>query len=169
MRPAKPIIVDIMQRMKPSLVLDLGCGKCKFSRKFLNNGVSVVGVDEKVTTGSSKNFKFVLQNVLDFQFESKYDLIMGTGILHYLYEKNAFGLINKMKKNTLAGGYHFLICMSNREESNNSYFYPDKEMLNKLYFGWDIIYNVECLSKKHGEPMHQHKMIVFLAKKTQDG
>lgn len=166
MRPAKPIVVDIMQRLNPRLVLDLGCGRCKFSRRFLDEGASVVGVDKKSTIESFENFKFVLQDVLDFKFEPKYDLIIGTGILHHLIRKDAFLLIERMKKNTLTGGYHFLICMSNEEKSSDSYFYPDKEMLNKLYFGWDIIYNESCLSKKHGEPRHQHKMIIFLARKT---
>lgn len=166
MRPAKPIVVDIMQRLNPSLVLDLGCGKCKFSQKFLDMGASVVGVDKNPVIESFENFRFVLQNVLDFKFESKYDLMIGTGILHYLTKKDAFLLIERMRKNTLTGGFHFLICMSNEEKSNSSYFYPDKEMLNKLYFDWDIIYNESCLSKKHGKPIRQHKMIIFLARRT---
>jgi len=167
MQIAKPIIRDSMQRLNPKSVLDLGCGKCKFSQRFIDKGISVEGVDKEITTKSHNNFKFVHQDILDFEFTSKYDLIVGTGILHFLKKEEANELIGKMQKNTLQGGFHFLICMSNEERPmNETYFYPNKEMLNKLYSGWEIIHNTPCLSKKHGKTMHQHKMIILLARKT---
>ncbi len=155
-----------MGRLHPTSVLDLGCGNCKFSRKFIEDNVPVVGVDKNLTTESKGNFKFVNKNVLDFKFEPKYDLIVGTGILHFLEKENALKLIEQMKENTLIGGYHFLICMSAEESfSNETHFYPNKELLNKLYSGWEIIHSDLCLSKKHDEQRHQHKVIIFLAKK----
>ena len=166
MLPAKPLIVDSMQRLNPTLVLDLGCGKCNFSRKFIEKNIPVIGVDKEPATESHDNFTFVQQDIRDFKFEPKYDIIIGTGILHFLKKEEAHQLIKKMQENTLSGGFHFLICMSNEEEPNNKiHFYPDKEILNKLYSGWEIIHNTPCLSKEHGEPKHQHKMIIFLAKK----
>jgi len=166
MQPAKPIIVDSMRRLNPTSVLDLGCGKCKFSQRFIDKGIAVVGVDKKSTTESHDNFTFVKQDILDFEFEPKYDLMMGIGILHFLKKEDAHQLIKKMQENILPGGFHFLICMSNEEKSNDEiHFYPNKEVLSKLYSGWEIIHNVLCLSKKHGETMHQHKMIILLAKK----
>ncbi len=167
MQPAKPLIVDSMQRLNPTSVLDLGCGKCKFSKKFIENNIPVTGVDKKPTTESEGNFKFVKQNILDFDFNSIYDLIIGTGILHFLEKKDAYRLIKKMQKNTLQRGFHFLICMSNEERPNDKiHFYPNKEVLSKLYSGWEIIHNNYCISKKHGKIMHKHKIIIFLAKKV---
>jgi len=167
MQQAKPIIVDSMRKLNPTSVLDLGCGLCKFSQKFIDNGVIVVGVDKKLTTKSHDNFTFVHKDILDFEFEPKYDLMIGTGILHYLKREEAHQLIKKMKANTLSGGFHFLICMSNEEGSkDNIHFYPNKEELSKLYSDWEIIHNQPCLSKKHGKTMHQHKMIILLAKKV---
>ena len=166
MQSLKPLIVDIMQRLNPDSVLDLGCGKCNFSKKFIEKGITVVGVDKESTTESHNNFRFVQQNILDFKFEPKYDLIIGTGILHFLKKEDAHKLIKKMQENTLSKGFHFLICMSEEENPNNKiYFYPNKEVLSKLYSGWEIIHNTHCLSKKHGETMNQHKMIILLAKK----
>ncbi len=166
MQPAKPLIVDSMQRLNPTSVLDLGCGKCAFSQKFIDKGVAVIGVDKEATTESQGNFTFVKQDILDFEFEPKYDLIIGTGILHFLKKEDALKLIKKMQENTLLGGFHFLICMSNKEKPNNEiHFYPNKEVLSKLYAGWEIIHNTYCLSKKHSETMNQHKMIILLAKK----
>lgn len=166
MQPAKPIIVDSMRKLNPTSVLDLGCGRCVFSQRFIDKGVIVIGVDKESTTESHDNFTFVQQDILDFKFEPKYDLIIGTGILHFLKKEDAHQLIKKMQENTLLGGFHFLICMSREENPNDKiHFYPNKEVLSKLYSGWEIIHNMPCLSKKHGETMHQHKIIILLAKK----
>jgi 16S rRNA A1518/A1519 N6-dimethyltransferase RsmA/KsgA/DIM1 with predicted DNA glycosylase/AP lyase activity len=165
MQPAKPIIVDSMRRLNPNLVLDLGCGLCKFSRRLLSKGANVVGVDKDPVIESCGNFTFIQQDILDFHFEPKYNLMIGSGILHYLKNKDAYWLIKKMQKNTLFEGFHFLICMSDKELDSNIYFYPNRKILNKLYSDWEIIHNVSCLSKEHGSPAHQHKMIVFLARK----
>ena len=166
MQLSKPLIVESMQILNPTSVLDLGCGKCAFSQRFIDKGVFVTGVDKESTTESYDNFTFVQQDILDFEFEPKYDLIIGTGILHFLKKEEAQQLIKKMQENTLPGGFHFLICMSNEEKPNDEiHFYSNKEVLSKLYSGWEIIHNTPCLSKKHGKTMHRHKMIILLAKK----
>ena len=76
--------------------------------------------------------------------------------MHYLKIEDACLLIDKIKENTLIGGFHFLICMSNKELESEEYFYPSREVLSKLYSDWKIIHNVSCLSKEHGDPLHQH-------------
>lgn len=163
---AKPIILDCMKRLNPNLVLDLGCGKCKFSRLFIDRGTDVAGVDKKKTVESKDNLTFIQKDIKEFEFNKKYDLIVGTGILHFLKRKEVYKLLEKMQENTISKGFHFLICMSNEEKYNDKiHFYPDKEELNKLYPNWKIIQNELCLSKKHGKELHQHKMIIFLAKK----
>ena len=155
-----------MKRLNPKCVLDLGCGKCKFSQKFIDEGIEVVGVDKENTSESKKNFTFIQKDILDFEFKQKYDLIIGTGIMHFLKRGEAYLLIKRMQENTIFGGFHFLIFMSNEEKPNDKlHFYPNKEELSKLYSGWEIIHNECCLSKEHGEKMHQHKMIILLAKK----
>ena len=166
MKSAKLLIVDSMKRLNPTSVLDLGCGSCKFSQKFIDKGIAVTGVDKNTSNKLNNNFTFIQQDILNFKFQLKYDLIIGTGILHFLERKSAYKLIKKMQDNTLSKGFHFLICMSNEERPDEKvYFYPNKEELNKLYFGWEIIHNALSLSKKHGETMNQHKVIIFLAKK----
>jgi len=166
MQPTKPLIVDSLQRLNPASVLDLGCGKCTFSKKFIDKGIKVVGVDKKPVVKSNKNFTFIQEDIMDFKFELKYDLIITTGILHFLKKEEAYQLIKKMQENTLSGGFHFLICMSSEENPNDKiHFYPNKEVLSKFYSGWKIIHNTLCLSKKHGIPPHHHKMILLLAKK----
>jgi len=166
MQSAKQIIIDSMKRLNPTSVLDLGCGKCKFSQIFINKGISVTGVDRELTIKSKDNLIFIQKDIQEFEFNKKYDLIIGTGILHFLKREDAHKIIKKMQENTISKGFHFLICMSNEEKPYNKiHFYPNKEELNKLYVNWNIIHNTSCLSKKHGETMSQHKMIIFLAEK----
>ena len=166
MQLARSIVVDIMKRLNPNLVLDLGCGSCRLSGRLLEKGANVVGVDKSCVAKSCGNFRFVRQDVLDFSFESRYDLMIGSAILHYLKNREACLLIDRMKKNTIVGGFHFLICMSDEELESEEYFYPGRKVLSKLYSDWEIIHNVSCLSKEHGDLLHRHKMIVFFARKV---
>ncbi len=166
MQRAKPIIVECMRLLNPKSVLDLGCGKCKFSKLFIDRGISVTGVDKENTIEPKDNLIFIQKDIRDFKFEKKYDLVVGTGILHFLKREEAHQMIKKIKENTSSEGFNFFICMSNEEKYNDKiHFYPNKEELNKLYSDWRIIKNELCLSKKHGEEMHQHKIIIFLAQK----
>ena len=166
MQRAKPIIVECMKMLKPNSVLDLGCGKCKFSKLFIDKGIEITGVDKEKTIESKNNLTFIQEDIRDFEFEKNYDLVVGTGILHFLKKEEVYKIIRKIKKSTLSNGFNFFICISNEEKYNDRiHFYPNKEELNKLYSDWEIIQNELCLSKKHGETMHQHKMIIFLAKK----
>lgn len=59
MQRAKPIIVECMKRLNPNSVLDLGCGKCKFSKLFIERGIKVTAVDKKNTIESKDNFIYV--------------------------------------------------------------------------------------------------------------
>jgi len=166
MQKSKPIIVNCMKMLNPTSVLDIGCGQCKFSNLFIKKGITVVGIDKEKTVESKDNFTFIQGDIRDFEFKEKYDLIVATGILHFLEKEEVYGLIEKIKTNTMIGGFNFLVCMSNLEPYNdNKHFYPEKEELNKFYSGWKIVENELCLSKKHGEESHQHKVIIFLAQK----
>ena len=59
MQLAKPIIVNSMKRLNPTSVLDLGCGKCKFSQIFIDKGIRVTGVDREPTIKSKNNLIFI--------------------------------------------------------------------------------------------------------------
>ncbi len=167
MQRAKPVIMECMEKLNPNSVLDLGCGKCKFSKLFIDRGINVTGVDKEKRIESKNSLTIIQKDIRDFEFEKKYDLVIGTGIFHFLAKEEASALIKKIKENTSSGGFNFFICMSNEEEYNDEiHFYPNKEELNKLYSDWNIITNELCLSKKHGEKMHQHKVIILLARKT---
>ncbi len=166
---SKKVINKCLKYLNPKSVLDLGCGECKFTKRFIDKDILVVGVDKKPTTISQSNFKFIQQDILDFEFQHRYDLIIAIGVLHFLRKNDAKSIIKKMQDNTLLGGFNFLICMSDEEEPmasrNPEDFYPNKKELSKLYSGWGILNNESCLSKKHGASNIQHKLIILLARK----
>ena len=166
MKPAKPLIVDSFKRLRPSSVLDLGCGDCKFSKKFIDNGIKVIGIDKEKLAESSGSFKFIQRDILDYNFSENFDLVFAIGILHFFKKHDAERIIKKVQTQTINRGYNFFMCMSEKEKyADGVHFYTNKEVLNKLYLGWEIIHNTECLSKKHGEEGHKHKLIFFLARK----
>ena len=181
MKPIKPLKDDSMKRLEdvnPRFVLDLGCGKCRVSKRFIDSGAKVVGVDRNPVVKSFDNFEFVQENILDFKFEPKYDLIIASMVLHYLSVEDGRRLIRRMQENTVSGGFHFVICMSDKErefiekrtgeEWGNrlmDYSYLSVSELKELYSDWEIVKNVNCISWVHGEPPHQHRLVLFLARK----
>ena len=171
MNQAKEIIHQCLKYLDPKSVLDLGCGEGKFTLRFAKKGINVLGVDKDKKDIQEANFNFLQKDIKDFKFEQEYDLIFSSMVLHFLKKDHALEIIKKIKTNTLDKGFNFLICMSDKEDSakrNPIYFYPNTKELNNLYSDWEIIKNELCLSKKHkhnnGE-VHQHKIIIFLAKK----
>ncbi len=171
MRFAKEIFPECFRFLNPETVLDLGCGDGRISLKFAERGKKVLGVDKRLMSINHKNFTFFHQDVRDFIFKEKYGLIFSSMILHFLKDGEAVKIIENMKKNTLEGGYNFLICMSKEDfcaRKNPRDFYVDEIELEGLYSGWEIIKNELCFSKPHqhgNAKMHKHKIIVFLARK----
>ena len=157
--------------MRPKTILDLGCGGCKLSSRFMEKGVEVTGVDKVQQDFHHKNFKFIQKELEEYNFTEKYDAIFTIVALHFLKNKYAQEIIENMKAHTNKEGYNFLVCMSKEEDSLNKheeYFYTTSSELEKLYRGWDILCNESCFSREHlGDDgtLHKHKIIVFLAKK----
>ncbi len=171
MKKAIEIMKECFILLRPKEVLDLGCGNCKFSKKFLKKGANLTGVDKRDFKATLKGVNFINQDIRDFNFDKKYDLVFISMILHFLKREEAKKILKNVQKNTSIGGFNFLINMSDKEackKENKNYFYPSIENLIDLYDGWEIIKKEYCLSKKHshnGLKPHEHKIILLLARK----
>jgi len=148
-------------------VLDLGCGKGNISSYFVKKGAKVTGVDIKEITKSSENFRFIKEDIDNFDFK-EYDLIISSMVLHFFKKEKAIGIIERMKKATRKGGFNLLICMDNKDECNlDEYFYPSLEELKNRYSNWSVINIVKGKTvkenhSKRGE--HNHNLIFILLK-----
>jgi cyclopropane fatty-acyl-phospholipid synthase-like methyltransferase len=168
-KKTKKEFLDYFLNKKISNILDLGCSRGYLSKYLIKEGVNVVGVDKNKKCESSKNFKFVLKDINDFDFNKKYSLIICSLVLHYFKKEKALNLIKKIKKSTKTNGYNFIVCISNKDDVVNDLdlFYPSINELKKVYFDWKIIKKVYGFTKKenHGKRgEHKHHLIFLLVK-----
>lgn len=98
------IIFDIIKFVKPSLILDYGCGAGWLSKIISSNGYNVTGVDisESLIQKSKKNIPDVDFLVADCTKlpldDDKFDLVVGMGILHHLDLENALKELKRVTK-----------------------------------------------------------------------
>lgn len=154
-------------------VLDLGCGEGKKSLRFSRKDIKVIGVDKKPLQIEQENFKFVQEDIKDFEFKENYDLIITSMVLHFLNKKKAIEIINKIQKNTKEQRYNFIIVMSNEDDCSKEKpdnFYPTIKELKELYPSkeWEIVKSIQDFTdwEEHGDiAPHRHNLIVMLIKK----
>ena len=154
-------------------VLDLGCGEGRKSLRFARKGIKVIGVDKRPLQIEQENFNFIQENIRDFEFKEKYDLIITSMVLHFFDKETAKGIINKIQENISDKGYHFIMGMSNednfaKEKPDN--FYPTLNELKELYPSeeWEIVKSVQDFTdwEEHGDTeRHRHNLILMLVRK----
>jgi tellurite methyltransferase len=163
---------DFLIKQNIKKVLDLGCGNGRVSLRFAKNKISVTGVDKQPLDIKQENFNFLCQDVKEFEFKEKFDLIIASLILHFLDKEKAFELIKKMQKNTNEKGYNFFICLSNKDDSANkrpNNFFPTISELKELYSDWELIKEVQDYTdyEKHDNlPKHKHNLIFLIFRKN---
>ena len=152
--------------------VDLGCGKGRISLKLAERGIKVLGVDLKDCSVKSKNFSFVQEDVRKFKFERNFDLIVCSVVLHFLKKSVSLEMIKKIQQVTSNAGLNWLILMSDKDDfykSNPGNFYPNLELVKKLYSGWEILVEKQDYTEieNHdnlGEHRHNLIFIVFRRK-----
>ncbi len=165
----KKLISEYLKELSPKRVLDLGCGNGKLSLRFANMGSNVVGVDIKKQNTRHKNFKLINQDIRDFKFRKKYDLIISSCILHALIISKARKIIKLMKKHTNAKGANFLICLSNKDTfCKEGRFYPTMIELKNIYSDWKMLKSKQGFTAIEGHDNlkpHKHNLIFLLSQK----
>jgi len=120
-----------LEKFSIKSILDLGCGNGRLSLQFAKKGIKVTGVD-KINKGiSNENFKFIQEDIKNFKYDKKYDLIISSLVLHFFKKETATRIIEEVKNNTEENGCNFLICMSNEDDFSKTKpenFYPDLEV-----------------------------------------
>jgi len=163
------VINNCLNKLSPKKVLDLGIGKGRCSKRFLQKGSIITGVDLVNTTIPGINF--FQCNIKDFKFNQDYDLIIASLVLHFLKLDVSKDIIEKMKESTVSGGYNFILTMNKEDNffrSKKENFYLNKNDLEKLYPDWEIIQSgdFETDLEKHDDlKPHKHNLSFILAKK----
>ena len=151
-------------------VLDLGCGELLLLKRFLEKGISVIGIDIKEPSEIPKGAIFVKGNILSVDFDKGFDLIISSLILHLFKKRYALEIISKMKNSTVNGGYNFLVLLSNKDSLyNEEKLFPSLEEISKLYSDWKLIKSLEDeteFEEHSGLPRHNHKLIFLIFQKV---
>ena len=161
---------EYLNDLKVNSVLDLGCGKGFKSLRFARKGISVLGVDRKDFGINQESFKFKQEDIREFEFEKKYDLIITSLVLHFFKKEKSIEILKKIQSNTENGGYNFLICMTDqdscfKEKPDN--FYPTLGFLKELYSGWEFVKVDSGFTdyEEHDGTRHRHNLIIALIQK----
>jgi ubiquinone/menaquinone biosynthesis C-methylase UbiE len=123
------------QLPKGSLILDVGCGRGRFSKQLAEAGYSVIGMDfegdiikkineEVKNWGLDGKLKFVEGNALDIPFtDSSFDGICDFGLMENLYKEDWEEYANEINRVLKPGGFYLNISLS-RETQHFFEFYP---------------------------------------------
>lgn len=151
-------------------VLDLGCGELLFSKRFLQEGSFVKGIDIKEPLNIPEGAVFVKGNILTEDFGSDYDLIISSLILHLFKRKYALEIISKIQDSTSSGGYNLFVLNSDKDSLyDEEKFFPSFEEILKLYSGWKLIKSLEGETEfeEHSNlPRHNHNLIFAIFQKN---
>ncbi|MBD3253329.1 methyltransferase domain-containing protein [Candidatus Pacearchaeota archaeon] len=168
----KELTKKYLKDLKVKSVLDLGCGKGLKSIRFSKKGIKVTGVDKEDFNIKQENFRFIKEDVRDYKFEQKFDLIISSLVLHFFKKEKSFELIERIKTNTSQKGYDFIVCFSNKDnfaKQKPDNFYPSLEEMKEAYKNWNIVHidsGFTAESKLRNHENHRHNLIMILAHKN---
>jgi tellurite methyltransferase len=148
----KSLILETITNLplkKESKILDLGCGQGLTSFNLSELGFEVTAVDlsdiaieqlKEQCKKSNLKIKTHYQDIINFEFKEKYNLIMSLMTLQYLSPEERSSLINKMKSNTFAEGYNLItIPTQTKIATNFKNAMKNKIELKEFYKDWKII------------------------------
>lgn len=172
----KELIEEILKNKKSGKILDLGCGEAGTSLLLAEKGFEVTCIDISKTTinniekeAKKRGVKItaLVADLTKFEIEEDYDIIIGTGIFHFLPEENSLKLIDNIKKHTKKYGLNvfevFLQEDPSQEEGSEGYYFKPNE-LKDLYSNWDIL-DYEEYEDYDEEEEQTNKIAYLIAKK----
>lgn len=151
-KPDMEIIKDILKHKKSGKVLDLGCGEGGNSLFLSKNGFDVTCVEISKTAIKNIKEESIKQNlklniiesdIEKFNFNEKYDIIIGAGILHFVTSSHISEFLNNVKIYTNKDGLNIFDFFINNQVTQ-------KNMKNN-YSNWKIVLYEEYLDEESNQ------------------
>lgn len=82
--------LDLLAAQPGEHILDVGCGEGTLTRKIIERGATVLGIDnssEMISAARAKGIDAVLMDVADMTFRSEFDAVFSNATLHWVLEK----------------------------------------------------------------------------------
>jgi len=113
-----------------------------------------------------------IQDLQEFKFRKKYDLIMTHGTLHFVTKDEWKRFLSKAKENTNQNGIHIIQIFTNKIPASSEIApfvngIADEGELEKVYKDWEILQSKSYIfDDEHlGVPKHQHSANKIVARK----
>jgi len=151
-------VFNFFSNVKGKKILDVGCGKGKFSRILVQKGAIITGIDPSLKlleyTKDIKDGKFQIGTATDLRFEDEeFDYVFAIEVIEHIPEyKRAIremvrvlkkgGKICIIDKNIIGLTYRFLfpfLLLKKIKEYTNNWMYPkDFPFKEKWFFPWEV-------------------------------
>src|SRR5690348_27383 len=82
--------LDLLDPQPGEHILDVGCGEGTLTKKIIERGATVLGIDnspEMISAARAKGIDAVLMDVADMTFRSEFDAAFSNATLHWVLEK----------------------------------------------------------------------------------
>src|SRR5207237_9264539 len=82
--------LDLLDPQPGERILDVGCGEGTLTRKIMERGADVLGIDdspEMVRFAREKGVDAVLMDAADMPFAAEFDAAFSNAVLHWVLEK----------------------------------------------------------------------------------
>ena len=116
-----------------------------------------------------------MQDLCQFDFKKKYDLLMSHGTLHFVTKNDWFNFLLKAKNNTNKNGIHIIQIFTNKLPASPDIApyvkgLSDEGELEMIYHDWEIMQTKSyTFEDEHpGAPKHYHAANKIVARKLKD-
>ena len=170
------LIENILKYKKSGRILDLGCGEAGTSLALAEKGFEVTCIDISKTAinnikkeAEKKGIKIsaFVEDLENFEIKENYDIIIGTGIFHFLPKELTFRMLKDVKEHTAKNGLNifevFLEGNPSQEEDSEGYYFKHSELRN-LYSNFEIL-DYEEYEDYDEEEKQTNKIAYLIAKK----
>ncbi len=179
-KPNKYVIKLASLLNKGSKILDLGCGEGRNTIFLAQEGFDLTAIDISKVAVDQMNHKLKqlgfnvegsVCSIQDYDFNSKYDAIISTTVIHLLSKEDQIKCIENMQINTKHNGFNLITVFTKKDHGFLEY--PELSFLNLDEFvpfycngNWTILINEEYIKHEtHGVP-HDHNIAIILAQKN---
>lgn len=182
--PSKEVENIVSLLPEKAKILDVGCGDGRHSLYLASLGFQVDAFDisenaiskiDYLKAQNNLNINTYVCDVLAFEFEHKYDLIIVHGVLQYIERRKQPEIIERLKNWTEVNGYHIVALFTDEEPvpedlKNVMVGVFKNEEIKNYYSEWEIkMFESYKFNDKHDNGIkHCHALNKIVTKKIMD-
>jgi len=153
-----PLVKVLTEHLSSGSILEIGAGAGRNSLylsskgyKVLATDISSLAVERLKNTASSSGIKLEAEvaDAAEKDLRGDFDAIICTYTFHHLITEDAELVINRMQQHTKPHGFNLITTFTKNGDfyknnpSTTNFYLDNKEQLENLYKGWNIIKSFE--------------------------